>query len=126
MTTHDTTRPSAAPAGEPTTAPIKPEGPISAAILAAGIGSFTLGLLTTLAEASSGVADWLRWSEAVGPLSGKTLMAVMVWLVAWAGLHLWLRGKAYETTRALTVATVLILLGVLGTFPSFFQLFASE
>jgi hypothetical protein len=30
----------------------KPEGPVAAAILAAGIGSFALGLFTTLAEAS--------------------------------------------------------------------------
>ncbi len=104
----------------------KPEGPISAAILAAGIGALALGVLTTLAEASDSVADWLRWNAAVGPLSGKTLMTVIVWLVSWTGLHLWLRGKPFETRRAVTFAAVLIALGVLGTFPTFFQLFAPE
>jgi hypothetical protein len=38
-------------------------------------------------------------------------------------LHFALRRKAYETTRAMTVAAVLIGLGVLGTFPTFFQAF---
>jgi hypothetical protein len=104
----------------------KPEGPISAAILAAGIGALALGVFTTLAEASTGVRNWLQWSDKVGPLSGKTLMSVLIWLVSWAVLHLWLRGRAYETRRALTVALVLIALGVLGTFPTFFQLFAAE
>lgn len=104
----------------------KPEGPISAAILASGVGALSLGVFTTLAEASATVKDWLQWSDAVGPLSGKTTMAVIVWLLAWAGLHAGFRGKTYETRRALTIALVLIALGVLGTFPTFFQLFASE
>jgi hypothetical protein len=101
----------------------KPEGPIAAAIIAGGIGAAALGLFTTLAEASEGVKDWLQWSDAVGPLSGKVLMAVLVWLVAWAILHLALRSKPYETRRALVISLVLIGLGVLGTFPLFFQAF---
>jgi hypothetical protein len=101
----------------------KPEGPIAAAIIAGGVGAAALGLVTTLAEASEGIADRLRWSEAVGPLSGKVIVAVLVWLVAWAILHVVLRGRPYETRRALVVSLVLIALGVLGTFPTFFQLF---
>jgi len=104
--------------------PDKPEGPISAAIIAAGVGSLALGLFTTLAEASTAVKDWLQWSDPVGPLSGKTGMAVLVWLVSWVALHLWLRGKAYETRKAMLVASILIALGVLGTFPTFFEAFA--
>jgi hypothetical protein len=101
----------------------KPEGPIAAAIIAGGIGAAALGLFTTLAEASEGAKDWLQWSDAVGPLSGKVLMAVLVWLVAWAVLHLVLRNRPYETRRALVISLVLIGLGVLGTFPLFFQAF---
>jgi hypothetical protein len=101
----------------------KPEGPIAAAIIAGGIGATALGFFTTLAEASAGAKNWLQWSDAVGPLSGKVLMAVLVWLVAWAVLHLTLRTRPYETRRALTIALVLIGLGVLGTFPLFFQAF---
>jgi hypothetical protein len=101
----------------------KPVGPIAAAIIAGGIGAAALGFFPTLAEASEGVKDWLQWSDAVGPLSGKVLMGVLVWLVAWAILHLALRNKPYETRRALVISLVLIGLGVLGTFPLFFQAF---
>jgi hypothetical protein len=106
--------------------PERPEGPISAAILAAGVGALALGLLTTLAEASTTVKDWLQWSDAVGPLSGKVIVTVLVWLVAWTLLHLAMRRSAYETRRALTIALILIGLGVLGTFPTFFQAFADS
>ncbi|MDN0199104.1 hypothetical protein [Streptomyces sp. S.PNR 29] len=102
----------------------KAEGPISAAIIAAGVGCTALGLLTTLTEADTTVRDGLEWSDSVGPLSGKTILAVVVWLLAWAVLHVALRNKPFETVRALVISLVLIALGVLGTFPTFFQLFA--
>jgi hypothetical protein len=101
----------------------RPEGPIAAAIIAGGVGAAALGLVTTVAEASTSISDWLQWSDRVGPLSGKTILAVVVWLVAWAILHAALRNRPYETRRALVVSLVLIALGVLGTFPTFFQLF---
>jgi hypothetical protein len=106
--------------------PERPEGPISAAILAAGVGALALGLLTTLAEASTTVKDWLQWSDVVGPLSGKVIVTVLVWLVAWILLHLALRRRVYETRYALTIALILIGLGALGTFPTFFLAFADS
>lgn len=102
----------------------KPEGPVAAAIIAAGIGSAAVGLLTTLAEASTTIKDALNLYDPVGPLSGKTIGAIVIWLVSWVVLHLVYRDKPFETRRALTVALVLIGLGILGTFPLFFQAFA--
>jgi len=104
----------------------KPEGPISAAIIAGGIGAFALGLLTTLAEANETIKGWLDLSSRVGPLSGKTIGAVVIWLVAWAILHTLMRRTEYETRRAFGIALVLVILGVIGTFPTFFQTFAAE
>jgi len=104
----------------------KPEGPIAAAILAGGVGCLALGVFTTLAEASTSIKDWLQWSDRVGPLSGKTAMAVLVWLVSWVVLHVVYRDTPFETRRALTFALVLVALGVVGTFPSFFQAFAPD
>lgn len=101
----------------------KPEGPISAAIISAGVGATALGVLTTLAEASTDVEEALAWSDDVGPLSGKSTLAVVVWLVAWAALYAGLRDRPYETVRALVIGLVLLALGLLGTFPPFFQLF---
>ncbi|HEY0772641.1 MAG TPA: hypothetical protein VGD51_01055 [Nocardioidaceae bacterium] len=102
----------------------KPEGPVAAAILAAGVGALALGVLTTLAEASEGFKELLTFSEPVGPLSGKTIGAVVIWLVAWVALHIMYRNKAVESRKELTISLVLIGLGVLGTFPIFFQAFA--
>ena len=102
----------------------KPEGPVAAAILASGVGALALGVLTTLAEASTSIKDFLTFYDPVGPLSGKTIGAVVVWLVAWGVLHMMWREKAVESRRVLTATLVLIGLGVLGTFPIFFQAFA--
>lgn len=123
MSTADRLQPGTNVPTDRTEAPDKPEGPIVAAILAGGIGSLALGVFTTLAEASTSIKEWLDWNSDVGPLSGKTVMAVVVWLVSWAILHAVYRNREAETRQALTIALVLIGLGVLGTFPTFFQLF---
>ena len=104
----------------------RPTGPVAAALLATGIGVFTLGLLTTLSEASTGIHDFLDLRDDVGPLSGKTILAVVAYLGSWAILHaLWRRQN--PVLRPILIATaVLIVLGILGTFPTFFQAFASE
>ena len=104
----------------------RPTGPVAAAVLATGIGAFVLGLLTTLSEASTGVHDFLEFDEGVGPLSGKTIIAVIAYFASWAILHgLWRRQN--PALRPILIATaVLIVLGILGTFPTFFQAFASE
>jgi hypothetical protein len=104
----------------------RPTGPVAAAVLAVGIGAFVLGLLTTLNEASTDVHDFLEFDEDVGPLSGKTIIAVIAYVASWAVLHgLWRRQS--PALRPILIATaVLVALGVLGTFPTFFQAFAPE
>lgn len=104
----------------------KLEGPISAAIIAGGIGALALGLFTTLAEMNETIEGWLDLKSSVGPLSGKTTFAVLTWLVAWGAMHAMLKNTRFETRRAFSIAMVLIALGVIGTFPTFFQLFAAE
>jgi hypothetical protein len=120
-----TGRPSDVSGAETTgiTYPEKPEGPIAAAILAGGVGALALGVVTTLVEASAGIKKALTFDTSVGPLSGKTIITVAVWLAAWAVLHLVYRRKPYETRRALTISLVLIALGIIGTFPTVFQAF---
>jgi hypothetical protein len=104
----------------------KPEGPISAAILAAGVYAVALGFFTTVAEASESFKEKLALDDGVGPLSGKTVYAVAVWIVAWVVLHFVYRDKAVESRKALSLSLILIAIGVVGTFPIFFQLFAPE
>lgn len=105
-------------------APDKPEGPIVAAMIACGIGILTLGVFTTLAEASASVKDFLAWNSGVGPLAGKTGMTVIIWLVSWAILHVMYRGRSANVQRAFMITLVLVAIGALMTFPVFFQAFA--
>lgn len=104
----------------------RPDGPLAAVLLAAGIGSFALGLLTTLAEANTGFRERLILNAGVGPLSGKTVWATIIFLIAWAVLYGQMRHRDGLLRSATTAFIVLTLLGLLGTFPIFFQAFASE
>jgi hypothetical protein len=104
----------------------RPDGPLAAVLLAAGIGSFALGLLTTLAEASTGFRERLILDAGVGPLSGKTVWSTVIFLIAWAVLYAQLRHRDGLLRSATIAFVVLTLLGLLGTFPIFFQAFAPE
>jgi hypothetical protein len=103
-----------------------PSGPAAAAILAAGIGTLVLGILTTWAEASEGFAEDLQWNDRVGPLSGKTIIATIGFLVSWPVLHLVWRRSNPPLKTVVLVSAVLIALGLIGTFPTFFEQFASD
>jgi hypothetical protein len=94
-------------------------GAAAAAILAAGIGSFVLGLLTTLAAASRPIGNVLAFYGPTGPLSGKTTVAVLIWLAAWVLLHRTWKDRQVNFGPVL----ILIALALLGTFPLFFEAF---
>jgi hypothetical protein len=104
----------------------RPTGPVAAAALSTGIGAVVLGFLTTLNEASTAVHDFLEFDEDVGPLSGKTIIAVAAYIVSWAVLYGVWRRQSPPLRPILVVAALLVALGILGTFPTFFQAFVSE
>jgi hypothetical protein len=104
----------------------RPFGPAAAVMLAAGAGIFILGLLTTLAEASTGIKDALQWNDRVGPLSGKTIIATCVFFCVWAVLTVAMRRSEPPWKVVAYAAGALIALGVVMTFPTFFQAFAPE
>lgn len=104
----------------------RPDGPAAAVVMAAGIGSATLGVLTTFAVISSGVNDFLgKWAfdQGVGPLAGKTTIASIVFFVAWFILHRMWATRDMDFAPKFRVALILIGVGILGTFPTFFELF---
>jgi hypothetical protein len=106
--------------------PTQIDGPPAASLIAAGIGAVTLGLFVTLAEASTGIHDWLEWDDGVGPLSGKTILAAVAYIASFLILGFWWRGRTFALRTILIVAGVLVLLGLLFTFPPIFQTFTSE
>jgi len=101
-------------------------GAASAAFIASGIGCFLIGLFTTLAEMSPSLKTALTWSTAVGPLSGKTGVGIIVWIISWVILHNMWKDKETNFGKALTVTLVLLALGFLLTFPPLFQFLAGE
>jgi hypothetical protein len=102
----------------------RPFGQVAAVFLAAGIGSLVLGILTTLAEASGDLKSWLEWSKSVGSLSGKTIIATIVFFVSWAILAAVLRRKDLKHGPVYILTALLVGIGLVLTFPTFFQAFA--
>lgn len=103
-----------------------PNGPVAAAMVAGGLGSATIGLLTVLAEAWPLFSGALNWWNPAGPLTGKALTGVIIFFASWTLLHRALRNKSVNFALAATVALLLLGLGLLGTFPPFFDLFAPK
>jgi hypothetical protein len=62
----------------------------------------------------------------VGPLSGKTLISVVVFAVSWLLLHLAFRGKDPAERMIYWATGLLVAGGILLTFPTFFDLFKPE
>lgn len=105
----------------------KPNGPVAAAFVAAGIGSAVLGLLVVLNEISSDINGFLKLDanfglgSGVGPLSGKAVLATIAFLGSWIVLHVVNRGKEVHFNKWLAVALVLVLIGFALTFPPIFE-----
>jgi len=103
--------------------PTKPSGPAAAAILAAGIGCFVMGLVTSLAAGVSTFSSAIAFVKPVGPLSGKSDIAIAAYFIAWLVLYLVWRKKDVNIGRVGTATLILVGLGIVGTFPTFFNLF---
>jgi hypothetical protein len=104
-------------------APLR-NGPAAAAMLAAGIGAALLGSVVTCAEAILPLRQALTFSKAVGPLSGKTTVTMVAWLGVWAVLHWRWRERHLPFRRMAVAIVVLVLVGLLGTFPPVYEFVA--
>ena len=98
-----------------------PNGAAMAAILAAGIGAFAMGLLVVLHE--TGLFVSLTLYAPAGGLSGRTTFAVIVWLVAWGALHTRWNRRTVEAKSVFGLTLVLVTLGLLATFPPVWRVF---
>lgn len=92
-----------------------PNGQGIAAILAAGVGAFALGLLVLLNEAGIYAAPALYGPA--GGISGRTTMATVAWLAAWGVLHYRWKAREIDGRRIFVAAMILIAIGVVATFP---------
>jgi hypothetical protein len=101
----------------------RPSGPAAAVILA-GLASFTLGLLSVLTAASTSISNALTLSDRVGDVSGLTTSATIVFFASWGGLAIAWRHADPPLARVTAAAAGLIALGLLGTFPPIFNAIA--
>ena len=101
----------------------RPSGPAMAVLLSAGIGCFAIGLATVLASASPAIKNTLNWWNPAGPLTGKTGVGVIAWVLAWGALHLVWRKKEITYGRIWAITLALVILGWVLTFPPVFEAF---
>ncbi len=99
-----------------------PSGPGAAAVLAAGIGAFALGLIAFAADRYPPLARLLIFYRPTGPLSGVSTVAILVWLAAWAGLHYLWGGRNASLRPIIALSLVLLAIALLLTFPPFADL----
>lgn len=90
-------------------------GSAMAAFLGGGIGAFAIGAVVLLNEAGIFAAPALY--APAGGVSGRTTLATIVWLIAWAVLHNRWKAREIAPRRVGVVTLVLTALGVLGTYP---------
>lgn len=96
-------------------------GAAMAAFLAAGIGSFALGLIVFLN--AIGLISVPALYEPAGGVTGRTTLAVVIWLIGWAVLHSRWKDQQIEPRRVQVLSFILIGLGVLLTTPPVWSLF---
>jgi hypothetical protein len=101
----------------PPNIPSLTNGSGAAAILAAGIGSFALAVLSCAGDKSAAVKNSLIFYKPTGPLSGVTTAAILIWILTWGILEWRWRNRTVAARRIIAVALVLLGLSLLLTFP---------
>lgn len=94
-----------------------PNGPGAAAILAAGIGCAMLGILALAGDASPAIGNALNFYNPAGTLSGVSTVAIIVWLVSWFVLARAWATKTVALAKVNVAAFILLVVGLLLTFP---------
>jgi hypothetical protein len=95
----------------------------AAAIVATGLGAFALGVLTVAGDKSDAMKRLFTFYRPTGPLSGVTTAAIGFWLGAWVLLARRWKGTDLHLDAAVWTAFVLLVLGLLLTFPPVGHLF---
>ncbi len=99
---------------------------VGAAFIGSGIGTLVLGVvdLLTAMKAGAGLKSALNFLGPVGPLSGKTSVSVVAFVVSWLILNYVFKNKAVKLTTSFIITIVLLVIGLLMMFPPIIGLFA--
>jgi len=97
--------------------PAIPNGSAAAAILAAGIGILVFAVTAFAGDKSPAIKSSLIFYKPTGPLSGVVVTAVAFWTFCWMLLE-WRWGKKAVSGKSVcTASLVMVVLGLLLTFP---------
>lgn len=97
-----------------------PNGAAEASFLAAGIGAFAIGAVVILNEAGLFAAPTIYGPA--GGVSGRTTVAAVIWLIAWAVFHQRWKNRSVQARRVNAITLILIGLGVLLCLPPLWKL----
>ena len=97
----------------------------AATLLSGGIGITIFGVLTLVSELSSSFGSSIAFYTPSGPLSGKAVISVVAWLIAYAISALALRGRMLSERTTYVTTSILIAIGFLLTFPPVWKLFGA-
>jgi hypothetical protein len=102
----------------------KPNGPVSAALLAGGIGSAVIGIVTLIHKTNinANFVDNRVRSNPVGALSGESSYGILAFFLAWAILYLVWKDRETNFTWVSSIAVALLMLGLVGTYPPVWHL----
>ncbi len=98
-------------------------GAAAAAMVACGIGGLVLGLMTTGAVISEGLKSALNWWNPAGPLTGKTGVAILAWVVSWILLNARWKEEDRDLSGAFRLTLILLAIGLILSFPPVFEAF---
>jgi hypothetical protein len=100
-----------------------PNGKAAAALLSGAAGIALLGIFSVLVQFLPPLRTVLTLNAAVGVLSGKTIIPVVIWVILWLVMDYSWKGKELDFKKILIWTRVLLGMGLLGTFPLFYRLF---
>jgi hypothetical protein len=107
-----------------TNIPDKPNGPAAAALLAGGLGSAIFGLIVLFSEVNESFGQALNWYNPVGPLSGKSTLGILAFFLSWIVLNSMWKNREVNFNSISTIALILLAIGLIGTFPPVWHIFA--
>ena len=101
-----------------------PNGKAAAALIAGGTGIALIGVFSTLAEVSAVFKTILTFNRSVGTLAGISIISLVLW-----GLFWWILGFIWKDLnlnfgKVMICLRLLLIVGLTGTFPLFYKLFA--
>lgn len=111
----------------------RPNGGSVAALLAAAIGAFALGVVVLVTELSTVWKDrvfalgkaWIPGAAGIGPYSGKETVMLVAWLVAWGVLHAALRKREVDARAWAGLALALVFVATLLIWPPVWHWFGA-